>query len=578
MTFLHRTFLLILFFFSLQVLSGDEISAADPPSGTPDALLEEIREAAGGSFYRKALNLIDRGEELYPSDLRFPMKKGDLYRDQELYSLALEAYRHAEVLDSRDRSLREKLAEVLGYLDRNYEALVYLESLVDEGEDLLDDLGWMYYKTHYPEKGILRLRKALEKEFDRHLSLTLGSLYAETNSVEECRSAYLDAIDDALDDGDSYFASVGYYNLSLAEKSFYDYEAAEEYARLSLDLMDRAGGHLALGELYTMRLDFDRAAREYGSAADLDKTPLSRLSLASLMRLQGRLDEALVLLNQVRDRKDESWMYYYGLNRDQFRMDLYRHYGVLYKGLYNRTRLFREWGLVERIGRLRDLLSYGGRSLYYRLLYRILAFREGTLQYSGGSELRGALTLAGGCEGYASLSGRYYRNALALEGFEEARPWYDLVLGREEKDSERLRRAAQGFMADWEKEPVEEALRENWFLLSRREKVASSDTLYKLYSMNPGSLIQYGLRLPVSLELSRENPGLERRLKRALVKSGFSVRDGASLLLRFQGGGSPSYTLSDRAGRVIGSGTVEGVDQDSLRLWVTGLRSTLFLY
>nr|WP_230391486.1 MULTISPECIES: tetratricopeptide repeat protein [unclassified Oceanispirochaeta] len=547
--------------------------------------LQEIRSAVDTDFYEKALNLIEKGIADYPGDFRFPMVRGDLYEEQELYTLALESYKEAEVLDMTNSvELRMQLASTLGYLDQNFESLSYLESLVDEGEStLLDDLGWMYYKTHQPEKGIVRIRESLEKDFDRNLSLTLGTLYSEINSPDLCRKYYLDAILDALEQQDSYFASVGYYNLSLAEKSFYDYEAAVDYATQSLELMDRAAGHLALGDLYMMKQSYIDAEREFREAVGLDKTPLSRTNLASLYRVQGRLDESLMEIRKIEEDNDESWMYYYGLNQDQFVMDLYRQFFEVYEGKVQQQLLFREWGVSARGRRLLQLIENKGKALYYRTLYRNISFREGRSQLEGGSELRGSLTLASGSEGFPRQAEKYYLNALALEDFPQAEPWYDLVLGKELKDKDLLARAEQGLNPEWERQPLEDVLRSR-VLLMRGNSREKNDILMKMYQMNPGSLVQYGLRLPLELQLSGEKAsGLQkRRLESFLKQSGFRLIQGKgnALVLRISISDSIKYTMSDPEGRVLYSGNtkVESKLSEELRDWVRSFRMQVFQF
>ena len=551
--------------------------------GSADSLLQQITTAGDSDFYDKALSLIDEGVEAYPGDHRFPMARGDLYESQELYSLALDSFREAEGLAPQDVELRKKTASALSYLDRNFEALDYLEALVREGADeVLDDLGWMYFKTHRPEEGVVLLEEALDKEFDRNLSLTLGTLYSELNDAELCRKYYLEAITDALKYGDSYFASVGYYNLSLAEKSFYDYEAALDYARRSLELMDRAAGHLALGDLYHMRQDFSEAEREYRQAVDLDKTPLSRSNLSSFYLVQGRLDEAFAQLKKIEEAVgDESWMYYYGLNQDQFTMDLYRQYHDLYRARVNQTSLLKAGGWAAGFRRAADLVVYRGKAIYYETLYRILALREGRSQLQGGAELRGNLTIASGTEGFRHYSVRYYSRARELEDFIQAEPWYKQMIGRELPDRKMLLEAGRSYDPEWEAFAVTEGVRE-LALLARPGTLERDELVSRVYMENPGALLQYNLPLPVRVEFSGR--GMERldrrRIRRVLKQSGFLLRsyDDPSLVLRINLSDSLQYSLSSREGTVLVAGNypVSDGSSDEYYSWSLELRSRVF--
>lgn len=568
-------------FIPLQVFSDESAEILNDV----ELRLQEINSAVNADFYEKALDLIKAGVVFYPEDYRFPMAEGDLYEEQELYTLALEAYKEAEVLDMDNSvELRTQLGSTLAYLDQNFQSLVYLEALVEEGEDaLLDDLGWMYFKTHQPEKGIVLLSESLEENFDRNLSLTLGTLYSELNNPDLCRQYYLEAIWDAIDNHDSYFASVGYYNLSLAEKSFYNYEAAVDYASDSLELMDRAAGHLALGDLYMMKQSYSDAEREFQEAVDLDKTPLSRTNLASLYRVQGRLDESLNEIKKIEEGNDESWMYYYGLNQDQFVMDLYRQYFEVYEGKVKQLSLFGEWGVTARFQRIYQLINNRAKALYYRTLNRLLSFREGQSQLEGGSELRGSLTLASASQGFSGQAEKYYLRALALEDFPQAEPWYDLVLGQELRDRDLLARAEQGLNPEWERQPLEEVQRAR-ILLMRKNSSEKDAILMNMYQKNPGALVQYGLRLPLELQLSGDNSSAlqKRRIKRILNKSGFRIvpETGSSLVLRINITDSIKYTMSDPEGRVLYSGNtmVETDLSKELINWVRSFRMQVFQF
>jgi tetratricopeptide (TPR) repeat protein len=572
---------IILAFFCLAGFIS--LSAQDDPGD----LLLQIQEAVDADFFDKALDLLDQGLREYPGDFRFPMARGDLYKSRELYSLAMNSFGDAESLNPGDSILRENVASTLGYLDRNFEALEYLEDLYEElNEALQDDMGWMYYKTHQPEKGIVLIEAALEKEFDRNLSLTLGTLYSEMNEPESCRLYYLEAIHDALEEQDSYFASVGYYNLSLAEKSFYDYDAAAEYASLSLELMNRSGGHLALGDLNMLRQNYSRAEEEFLEAIELDETPLSRSNLVALYLNRGFLSLALQQLKKIAESKDESWLYYYCLYRQQFTLDLYQQYHQLYRGLFFQTSLLREWGVKKKVSRFLERVSYLIKSKYYKIKYRTMAFKEGQSQLKGGSVLRGNLTLAAATEGFSSLSEKYYNKAYSLEVFPEAAPWYNLELGREQGDRTRLNQAALQFDQVWEAEPREEALREMALLLKRRDSQQKDLLLLEVYSRNPGGLLQYGLRLPLSLRLSgtKVGPAQTRKIRRLLKGSGFLLRSEASgnfqeaLILRINMAEVFSYSLTNAEGAVITSGAVSEDPKSAgvLEDWARSFRMQVF--
>ena len=530
-----------------------------------EELLERIDQAVSGEFYKQALELIDLGKDEFPSDSRFAEKEGEIYSDRKLYNMALEAYREVEALNSEDREIRKEIASVLGFLDRNEEALVYLEDLVSEEYDssLIDDLGWMYFKTHQAEKGIPLLEESLSREFRRSLALTLGTLYSEVNNQELCRKYYLEAIESALKEEDHYFASVAYYNLSIAEQSFYSYEKAIEYARLSLEEMERSGGHLALGDLFLTKGDYTEAEKQIQEAVALDDTPLSIMSLASCYRQSGRLDAALFQLEALENDRDDSWMYYYGIDSRRFEADMIELKKEIYQGKFYRERLTAQSGISGKIRKLGRLAGYFVLSRYYSSLYRIQTFRVGRVQWERSSRLRGAIKLAQASEGFPATAGKYWMRARIMEKSEPlSSPWYDLELGRENSDPNLLYQSLVGFQQDWEASMVEESYRQ-MLLQKMPDNISEEEAASAVFRSNSGGLKQYGIALPVSLRFSGfSSTGLERKIVRSLRRQGIrTVKSytGYELVLRLHQGenGAVDYTGSFPDGTQAASGVVE---------------------
>ena len=494
---------------------------------SPEEFLDRINQAVAGEFYNKAVSLIEDGKQLYPLDIRFPLAAGELYSSRKLYNLALDSYKDAEALDPEDRETQKEIVSVLGFLDRNEEALSYLEDLVEEEEDpyLIDDLGWLYFKTHQPEKGIPLLEAALDGDFRKSLALTLGTLYSEVNNQTLCRKYYQKAIESALKTGDSYFASVAYYNLALAEQSFYSYEKAIEYARLSLQQMDRSGGHLALGDLYLVNGEYEKAGREVRDAVPLDKTPLSSMNLASLYRMMGDLDRALGEADALRADKDDSWMYYYGIDRDQFDMDLNELYRDIYRGLYQTEKLTAPWGLKEWGKRLWRIARSLSLSYYYDAQYRILAFRLGKKQIERSSPLRGALTLASAASGFRAVAEEYLSRARIQEaGDPFSTPWYDLEEGKEAGDAALIIKGLEGFQKEWEARLIEECYQEILRQNLSGSGMSRNEAAVAVFRQNPGGLKQYGIRLPVFVQLTgRDADRMSSQISRYLRRQGLTA-------------------------------------------------------
>jgi tetratricopeptide (TPR) repeat protein len=235
------------------------------------------QEAIEAENYETAVRIIEEGKRLFPRNAELQLLLADLYYDKELYNLALEEYRGAARLQGEEYLTLVQISRCYGKLNQEQESIATLERILElypESVSSIDDLGWMYFKTHQLEKGEELLLNALGQFGpDRGVYMTLGTLYSGMYDYENSKRYYLKAIQDALTGEDLYFASVAYYNLSLLEHSFYNYNSALRYTEESIQMLDRAPGHLARGELFQSRLDFNRAQAEYQTPMVKDNTP-----------------------------------------------------------------------------------------------------------------------------------------------------------------------------------------------------------------------------------------------------------------------------------------------------------------
>jgi tetratricopeptide (TPR) repeat protein len=527
----------LLLFFCPQILPADPV----------DDILEQVDEAVADESYTRAISLLETAKSDYPGDARLPARAGRLYRDRELYNLALSEFRNAESLDPGNAPLLLDIAETLGYLGENAKAAETLEKLLilddaDTRSRAIDDLSWMYFKTFRLNEGVSLLEKELEEEFNRNWAHTLGTLYAGLYNLEESRIWYLISIEDALDNGDEFFASVAYYNLALLEFSFYRYEAAREMAERSMELRSRAGGFLVLGDLDFMNWNLQDALESYRSAESQDETPLSRVDLAAFYQRIGYLAESMRYVSEASRDPDESWMYHYGLDSVRFSMDLNTILADTWKSRVEVDRLTPKKGMAVR-GIIRRL-SWRLRGLYHDRLNRALTSDYAGELHREGNELDAVWNFSIAAGGYPAAR-RFLETARTLETAltSRAAPWYDLETGLEEDNPLLLLSAINGFTAE-EKDPYEQALRG---LSGRAGRRLPAETRVRyteeLYGMNPGGLRQYGLSLPISINPAAGIPrAAARRIIRLLRRTGYQVR-------RSSGGSSVLTVTPSRDGR-----------------------------
>lgn len=493
------------FLVCLLLLSAGRAAAQEPD--TTESLewyFERAQEAIEAENYENATRLIEAAKRLYPEAGRLNLLAADLYYDKELYGLALEEYDQARRKQGEDFLLLSQIARCYGHLNREQESAATLEHVLELHPDsvsTIDDLGWMYFKTHQLEKAEELLRRALRDHGpDRGISMTLGTIYSGLYEYENARRFYLQAIDEARAAEDDYFASVAYYNLSLLEHGFYRYNSALRYAEDSIRSTDRASGHLARGELYMTRLDFRRALGEYEQAEARDSTPLARINLATLYREFGHLEHARRYAEEVLRSEDLAWMYYYGTDLDRHLKDVHEILADACEGLA-RIELRRPagWG---RVGSFLRAAGLRLRAYYHRQKYRVYCLKVARAYLQEGNLLDANWEFYRAGERYRKTALKYLRaaGAIEIEFSPHAEAFYLLEEGRLLGSRELLERALESFDPFWERQAVHEALRSLVPLLPRRS-AERRETLGRLYALNPGGMLQYGLGLPLLVRL-----------------------------------------------------------------------------
>ncbi len=474
----------------------------------------ESRSAIRAENYETAVRILKEGIELYPSAVDLTLRLADLYYSKELYNLALIEYKAARDKIPDDFYTLNRIQRCHGYLNQNRDAVQVLErivSLFPENEDSAVDLGWMYFKTHQLEKGERILLKAMQSFGQtRSLSMTLGTIYSDMYRYNESKDYYLKSIQEAISEGDTAFASVAYYNLSLLERGFYHYNSALRYTELSIGQQDRPTGHLSKGELFQSQLHFRDALAEYQRGLAMDDSPLTKINLAILYQKFGLLDYARRYAEEVFSLKDVSWMHSFGTDRDLHLKEVYELLADIYRGLAHKTRLSPSRNLWERLLHWANSIGYHLKSNWYRRQFRNLSLKVGKDYLAKGNDLDAFWEFYRANEPYRKVALKYLHRARDIEirVKPHAAAYYLQEEGKVTGSASKLEASIKQFDRFWEREAISDSLIE-MVRLAKKRSVFQRETLNRLYEINPGALLQigYGVPLRVTLHLTSQPAG-----------------------------------------------------------------------
>ncbi|MGA2640231.1 MAG: tetratricopeptide repeat protein [Spirochaetia bacterium] len=532
---------------------------------TLENLTSRAQDAITHNAYESAVKLLTEAKNRFPGSPRASLALGDLYYDKELYTLALGEYREAEKKGATDFATLTQISRCFGKLNQEKSSIGYLNRILQQypdSTDTMDDLGWMYFKTHQLDKGEKVLLKGIAKVgLQRSLTMTLGTIYSGMNRYEKSREYYQKSVDDALRVNDRNFASIAYYNLSLLEHNFFHFNSALRFTDESIAMEDRPSGHLARGELFQSRMDFGSAQQEYQYAYAKDTTPLSKVNLAILFQKFGRLELSRRYAEEVLGSKDYAWLVYYGTDLTRHLKDIHELLGIVYAGLAVHEISRPTTGIIDRLSALaasvRDrVLSWYHDQRFHA--YSLQVLDEGSYEDAWWEYYKGN-------ESYPDVALKYLGLARELETARtpHAAPYYTLEEGRLTRSAALLEQSLAGFDPFWEKEPAAEALAALVPLLKGASvQGRRRDAISQLYQINPGALPQAGIGLPLAVSFQgtgwkgREKALVLRFLRRAGSECTEGRREGFPYVLRLLRAGDTSihWTVLDASGTVVREG------------------------
>ena len=511
----------------ISILLGIFLSGASAVQTNEDLgwYISRAEEAIADEYYEAAVSFLREGQQLYPEAYELYQILGDLFYEKDLFTLALEEYQNAAHIVPEDFDVLRSIAHTQGKLNLNRDSVFTLENILElypDQRNVITDLGWMYFKTYQLNKGEKLILDAMDTYGeDRSFAMTLGTIYSGMYEYEKGKKYYLLSIEDALKKNQSYFASVAYYNLSLLEHSFYNYNSSLEYTNLSLRTADRASGHLAKGELYQTKMEFSKAHEEYQNAYIIDTTPLAKINLADLYHEWGMLDLALAYADEVMNNDDTSWMYNFGIDPGRHLMELHLLYSDIYKGMANRDKLYAGNSFVNSIGSFFSGIKYSVLEWYHRQKYHHFCIRVGKTYLEEGNLLDAYWSFYKGNEDYNEVALKYLKLAKDFETSVApgSFPFYDQEEGKIRGSIDLLLSSIKKFDPVWEIQGICNSIITLVPLL-RKEKMdgEARDLLNRLYTINPGSFIRNGLGLPVIMD-----NGIENNLIRLLRKGGVEI-------------------------------------------------------
>jgi hypothetical protein len=518
-------FVLLVFCF---LYSSDAQDTPDFTTLSANELFAEAQRAQEAENWEKAVELYTLGVKLYPDDLNFPWALGNLFYNRRLFNLAWDEYRRCEQISPFNPELLYQLAQTSGYLNMNEVSTDYLQRfliLVPDDREAIGSLAWMYFKIHRTHDGEALLLSAIDRlGADIEFAMTLGTIYSDLFNYEEAKKWYIESIAGAESTGYRLFAAVAHYNLSILESRFYQYNLAFDRTNLSLNAANRSSGRLARGELYLRRMEINPTLAEYQAAFEMDTSPLSKLNLAQVFQVGGRLEEARLYAEDCLKLQDHSWMMNYGIDPIRYYRDVHEILKDTYKGLEKAEAFIPAENLREKILKPFKIIGYRFKAAVHELLFYKYSLLSAS-SYGSSTNLKEIHldALEHYYEAFEPYPGRaldYLRLARTIEEplIPESGADYDFKEGKLRKREQLIRLALENFDPRWEQDLIAEAYAE---LAKRRTNTQEAE---ELFAINRGALRQNGITLGVNLEIRGDpaatgtNKALEKLVRQAGIR------------------------------------------------------------
>ena len=333
-------------------------------SATPDELTATYK-ALGRAYFRRdrideAVAAWSKIAELDPENIFSRIELADLFREQELYTQAIEQHEAIVGLKREDPyrvclSLREigKIQEEMREYDAAVQSYDKALALTGQGNWLRKDLhqriiGIYAHNGDWPGLITYYEGKLAETPNDVELIGLLASAYVENEQIDESIAKYRHGLELAPTDAGLRLNLIAVFrNTERFE------EAAAEYEILSEAQPDDFGIYRELGELYLQLEDENRAKATYQRMIDRDPDSAGTyLTLAEIYTGHEWMDDAIAAYERTISLAPEN-------------LDYIEYFGEFYFRQGNREKAVETWrrmvagghGIAENYDRLAQLLD-----------------------------------------------------------------------------------------------------------------------------------------------------------------------------------------------------------------------------
>jgi pentatricopeptide repeat protein len=279
---------------------------------------------------------IKQALEGYPEEKILHSALGEVFYQQERYSLAITSYEKGNII-----STYSKLADCYAHVGRFEEALDYYQKAVtteSENPDLLFGYGFVayqlekwelaaekfkeliehdpYYTSVYPL--VIDTYSTLDEDEEVEKFLDLGLKYDQTNphlfflkgefvlkkgDTENAK----EWLNKSLEVDENYIQSIEkHIELAKDEESW---TSALQYLGRLLEITPERGDlHTQIGRVYEEIEEWNKAESSYKTAIDIDGFDTEAMNrLGFLLRDEGRLEEALTLWKKSLQMNPDQW-------------------------------------------------------------------------------------------------------------------------------------------------------------------------------------------------------------------------------------------------------------------------------
>jgi tetratricopeptide (TPR) repeat protein len=356
--------------------------ATDVDSGRYPAYFQIGKIYFEKGLYEHAVKMFDRALKLRPEDY------GSLY--------------HKALAFSRQGRSGES-AEVFGKINESYPSKT----------DYYYEYAWSCLKSYRIKKAEeLALHLFKEKE-DFYSSFLYANVLVFKEDYSGALNMYRSALEFSRKLKNNDLISLVYYNLAYLEKQFQNFDRAFEYIENSLSFTKRYTAYVLKGDIFLSTGDFEEAYTAYSTAYSISPVALTKLKMAEIFILQGKLDDAEMFLKHIDEafNKDKISLYSLSVSIESFLSELNRMRRLLVRARFSHDKIFNRGGFLSGVVDWFDSLSFKASEKYYMNLYRKYLIKDGLNMVAFNDNVSGFISLAYANIEYKKIALKYFQKA-----------------------------------------------------------------------------------------------------------------------------------------------------------------------